>query len=1018
MTATKPPVTIDKQTNALRVLVVPMGDPSNTKAVQWSSAAQSELQNLLSNAARAYPVQSGTGDLSATATGGIRYAVSGALLDVKSLGLYKSASGKTKFCASGATWSTTQVTTGPFAGHTLKGDLFQRLQDYNRVNNPPADVVMGVVDGAIAWKSTDGQLCDDGRAATPAVGVPSQIGWVRIANYGAGDPANYPSPLAMELLHNFGIVNPNVSLTFHSTSVESDGGTDRAYNALQLKAIATANGALGLNDHSVMNYNTTSIPFTKDNTALEPRDWSDALCDLGGVDSTTGATPFANCTLNAAVGTSAGVAAGNTMYGVSGVIVGGAPRVTDAGIVAGDSTVPIGLASGSSPLQLLACSGACTGTNTQHTFDLAVYSDEGHSDSGVNLAAAGNGFSAVVPVDTAWTGFALTFNGATTPVGDNGTTPQVTSTSGSAPFLLREFDSPVCCNGRAVAFDGKDLYVSVASPDPENSASNTTIYKISTAHGETLSSFGTGGRVIGALAFDPANGHLYAGDYTRPVGFEHGTGKVFDIDLSSVDGPSFSDLFTFSDDTCPSGLGPSIDGLEWLPGDPGKFAIGGDVCTKVFLKDKTGADVLPPFTLSNGKSGITSDGAGGLWIALLNTEAAPDGTDLVHTNLQGVIDQQLPIPGFQAEDLAYDSVTFAPDCAVWANQATLVTPHIRAYQVPCGGAASDTVPPAITFTATNAKYATAYFTCGDPSSFDSEKYPIADGLDPSDTQEQVQTFSFYWSAMNLTCGEGTPKVLISVSDGFTHSPLTDSGAQLTVSPPSKPPFASIAAPIGTYPESGKVHFEGAGWDPEEGDLSGSALKWYEGTNQIGTGKSFDITAAGVGPHPIRLDVTDQQGHTDTALGTYFVMYAGGTCAGDQGRLVLQPMNPDGSSVFKKGSTIPIKFRVCDRSGNSIGTPGVVLPTASPLFKVPQGQGCVDPPSSSLATPVFCANVGTAGAVDEGVVSTASDTSFRWDAANQVWTFNMSTSNLSAGVKRKYYIPLNDGTYIFFTFGLK
>jgi len=1007
---------IDKKTNALRILVVPLGDPSNTKAVQWSSAAQSELQNLLTNTARAYPVPSGTGDLSATATGGVRYVVSGALLDVKSLNLYKSSNGKSKFCTSGQTWSTSQVTSGAFAGHTLKGDLYQRLQDYNRVNNPPADIVIGVADGAIAWKSTDGLLCDDGRAATPTLGAASQVGWVRVADYAAGDPANYPSPLTMELLHTFGIVNQTASLTYHSPSVESDAaGPDRGYNGMQLKPISTANGALGVNDHSVMNYNTTSIPFTKDNTALEPRDWTDALCDFGGVDSTTGALPFANCTLAAAVGTSAGVAAGNTMYGVSGIVTGGVPRVTDAGIVGGDSSSPIGLASGSSPLNLLACTGGpCNGTNTQHTFPLAVFADAGHGDGGINVVTDGNGFGAVVPVDTAWTDFALQLNGGTpVPVGDSGSTPDVVSTSSSAPFLLREFPAPACCNGRAIAFDGTSpshsLYVTVASPDPENSSSNTTIYKLA-MDGERTSSYSTGGRVIGSLAFDPANGHLYAGDYTRPESDPNGTGKVFDVTFP--DNANFADLFTFTDPGC--ALAGSLDGLEWL-GD--KFAIGGDECTKVFFKNKTGADVLPSFTTGQ-KSGITTDGSGnGLWISILNSVVG--GTKLVHTNLQGDVDNQFSIDGYEAEDLAYDSVTFAPNCAVWMNQATEETPSIRAYQVPCGATPNDTTPPAVTFTATDAKYATVYFTCGDPSDLNAEKFPIVDGLDPVATQGQVQTFSFYWSANNLSCGPfggGSPKVLVSVSDGFTHSPLTDAQAQLAVTSPTKPPFASIAAPMGSYPENGTVHFEGAGWDPEEGDLLGSALKWYEGTTQIGTGKSFELLASVVGPHSVKLDVTDAQGHTDSASGTYFVMYSAGQCAGDAGRTVLQPMNADGSSVFKKGNTIPIKFRVCDRSGTSIGTPGVVLPTSSPYFKVPQGQGCVQPTASSLAAPVFCAIVGTAGSVDESVFSTASDTSFRWDGTE--WIFNMSTSNLSSGVKVKYYIPLNDGTYIFFTFGLK
>ncbi len=59
-------------------------------------------------------------------------------------------------------------------------------------------------------------------------------------------------------------------------------------------------------------------------------------------------------------------------------------------------------------------------------------------------------------------------------------------------------------------------------------------------------------------------------------------------------------------------------------------------------------------------------------------------------------------------------------------------------------------------------------------------------------------------------------------------------------------------------------------------------------------------------------------------GTMFVQYAtGGTCYGGPGHTILQPINADGTSVFKQKSTVPAKFRVCDAYGNSIGTPGVV-----------------------------------------------------------------------------------------------
>ena len=57
--------------------------------------------------------------------------------------------------------------------------------------------------------------------------------------------------------------------------------------------------------------------------------------------------------------------------------------------------------------------------------------------------------------------------------------------------------------------------------------------------------------------------------------------------------------------------------------------------------------------------------------------------------------------------------------------------------------------------------------------------------------------------------------------------------------------------------------------------------------------------------------------------TFTILYSTGTCLGSPGHQVLQPINADESSVLKKGSTVPAKFRVCDIAGNSIGTAGVV-----------------------------------------------------------------------------------------------
>ena len=89
------------------------------------------------------------------------------------------------------------------------------------------------------------------------------------------------------------------------------------------------------------------------------------------------------------------------------------------------------------------------------------------------------------------------------------------------------------------------------------------------------------------------------------------------------------------------------------------------------------------------------------------------------------------------------------------------------------------------------------------------------------------------------------------------------------------------------------------------------------------------------------------------------------CLGSPGHQVLQPLNIDGTSVVKKGSTVPVKFRVCDANGNSIGTPGVVS-----TFQLVQ-----------------FINGTAANNVNEEPVSNTPDAEFRWSASDQQWIFN-------------------------------
>jgi hypothetical protein len=156
------------------------------------------------------------------------------------------------------------------------------------------------------------------------------------------------------------------------------------------------------------------------------------------------------------------------------------------------------------------------------------------------------------------------------------------------------------------------------------------------------------------------------------------------------------------------------------------------------------------------------------------------------------------------------------------------------------------------------------------------------------------------------------------------------------------------------------------------------------------------TILGVGPQQLRVDALSTNNYyAATATVTINVFYSTGTCLGDLGHSILQPVNADGSSTFKQGSTVPAKFRVCDAMGHSIGAAGLI--TSFNLVQTITG---------TVST-----------TVDEDVASTTPDSNFRWDPSAQQWIFNVSTKPLSAHTTYVYLIGLNDGSTISFRFGL-
>jgi hypothetical protein len=80
----------------------------------------------------------------------------------------------------------------------------------------------------------------------------------------------------------------------------------------------------------------------------------------------------------------------------------------------------------------------------------------------------------------------------------------------------------------------------------------------------------------------------------------------------------------------------------------------------------------------------------------------------------------------------------------------------------------------------------------------------------------------------------------------------------------------------------------------------------------------------VGSKSLLCSASDKAGNVVNQNVAYVVQYASGAaCYGGPGHQILQPINTDGSRVFKQKSTVPATFRVCDANGVSIGAPGVV-----------------------------------------------------------------------------------------------
>lgn len=337
--------TVERKTNALRVLVVKMIDPQNP--TPFSTSAQSAVDNGMAELSRVFPLPTGVSTLTST-TGGLRYSfnnsgATGGALNLRSVP--QTVNGSTTYYNLVDTVNTS-TNRAEFCGSANFSLVASALETYRQgwnAANPttPADRVLGVVDEADSIGSTTPSTvgCPDGFGGIPTASTAATAAWARACYATCLTPVNTGasitgSLIAMELGHTAGLVpSTRDDGTRHSPNVHADQipaqAPGRSFYIPNRSVVANAS-IIG-DSHSAMRYASDSVSTWNDtDTLLEQADYGFLLCTLGGTINT-------ECSVLAGtLGTQAGVAAGGLLTLVGSVsassVAGSAPmaRVTDS----------------------------------------------------------------------------------------------------------------------------------------------------------------------------------------------------------------------------------------------------------------------------------------------------------------------------------------------------------------------------------------------------------------------------------------------------------------------------------------------------------------------------------------------------------------------------------------------------------------------------------------------------------------------------------------------------------------
>jgi hypothetical protein len=153
-------------------------------------------------------------------------------------------------------------------------------------------------------------------------------------------------------------------------------------------------------------------------------------------------------------------------------------------------------------------------------------------------------------------------------------------------------------------------------------------------------------------------------------------------------------------------------------------------------------------------------------------------------------------------------------------------------------------------------------------------------------------------------------------------------------------------------------------------------------------------ASGVGSFSYTATAKDKAGNVATKTGTYSVRYGWSGFA--------QPINDTAHqvdqnvSIFKGGSTVPVKFQLKNAAGQAVQAAGL------PQWMTPQIGGP------------------TTAAVDEDAYTLAATSggTYRWDGTAQQYIFNWSTKGSTSGRFYRIGVKLDDGMTYYVNIGLR